>query len=89
VFEKQGRPRPLKFEPNRHKVLNTELKHLYTAVTRARVRVWIFDESDDRRAPMFEYFKARRLVQSIKESESGGKAETRIKYSLKARILSL
>lgn len=52
--------------------MNTELKQLYTAITRARVHVWIFDENEDDRAPMFEYFKARKLVQSVKEGETGG-----------------
>jgi len=52
----------LKFDPNYHKILNSEFKNLYTAVTRARVNVWIFDENMDKRAPMFEYFKARKLT---------------------------
>lgn len=51
---------------------------MYTAITRARVHVWIFDESETRRAPMFEYFQARKLVQSIQESETGGKTENMI-----------
>ena len=67
-----NRPRPLAFDPSKHKVLNTELKQLYTAITRARVNVWIFDESEETRAPMFEYFKARKLVQTVKDSETGG-----------------
>ncbi|XP_065937230.1 TPR and ankyrin repeat-containing protein 1 isoform X2 [Magallana gigas] len=71
VFEESNRPRPLAFDQNKHKVLNTELKQLYTAITRARVHVWIFDENEDNRAPMFEYFKARKLVQSVKEGETG------------------
>ncbi|XP_062576553.1 TPR and ankyrin repeat-containing protein 1-like [Saccostrea cucullata] len=72
VLEEEGRPRPLSFDPNRHKVLNSELKHLYTAVTRARVHVWIFDENENKRAPMFEYFKARKLVQAVKDNEGSG-----------------
>lgn len=72
VFDEINRPRPLAFDQNKHKVLNTELKQLYTAITRARVHVWIFDENEDNRAPMFEYFKARKLVQSVKEGETGG-----------------
>ncbi|XP_061181485.1 TPR and ankyrin repeat-containing protein 1-like [Saccostrea echinata] len=69
VFKLADRPRPLAFDPNQHKVLNAELKHLYTAVTRARVNVWIFDEDMDKRAPMFEYFKARKLTRIITSSE--------------------
>ena len=71
VFKETNRPRPLAFDSNKHKVLNTELKQLYTAITRARVHVWIFDESEDARAPMFEYFKARGLVQTVADSEAG------------------
>ncbi|WAR27590.1 TRNK1-like protein, partial [Mya arenaria] len=50
-------------------VLNSELKRLYTALTRARVNVWIFDEDDVKRAPMFEYFKARKLVTALQDEE--------------------
>ena len=69
VIQRSNRPRPLTFDPNQHKVLNAELKHLYTAVTRARVNVWIFDEDMEKRAPMFEYFKARNLTRNITSSE--------------------
>ncbi|KAL8569952.1 hypothetical protein ACOMHN_056384 [Nucella lapillus] len=65
VLQQVGRPRPLNFDPNLHKILNSELKHLYTAVTRARVNVWIFDQASEKRAPMFEYFKARKLVKFV------------------------
>jgi len=46
-------------------VLNSELKYLYTALTRARVNVWIFDEDANARAPMFEYFRACHLVEVV------------------------
>lgn len=69
VLKLGDRPRPLAFDPNQHKVLNSELKHLYTAVTRARVNVWIFDEDRDKRAPMFEYFKAHKLTRNITSAE--------------------
>lgn len=69
ILQQKDRPRALTFDPNQHKVLNSELKHLYTAVTRARVNVWIFDEDMDKRAPMFEYFKARHLVKAISSDD--------------------
>nr|XP_034304939.1 uncharacterized protein LOC105330431 [Crassostrea gigas]XP_034304942.1 uncharacterized protein LOC105330431 [Crassostrea gigas]XP_034304948.1 uncharacterized protein LOC105330431 [Crassostrea gigas]XP_034304950.1 uncharacterized protein LOC105330431 [Crassostrea gigas] len=69
VLKLGDRPRPLAFDPNQHKVLNSELKQLYTAITRARVNVWIFDEDPDKRAPMFEYFKARELTRNITVAE--------------------
>ena len=56
------RARPLEFNPNRHKILISEFKYLYTALTRARVNVWLFDESEEARAPMFEYFQKRGVV---------------------------
>ncbi|XP_064647106.1 TPR and ankyrin repeat-containing protein 1-like isoform X2 [Lineus longissimus] len=59
------RPRSLDFNPEKHKILNSELKHLYTAVTRARVNIWFFDEDEEARAPMFTYFQARKLVKTV------------------------
>ena len=57
--------RPLKFESSKHRLLSSELKHLYTAITRARVNVWIFDENESRRAPLFDYFVASQLVSIV------------------------
>ncbi|BFZ21228.1 hypothetical protein BsWGS_24267 [Bradybaena similaris] len=65
----QNKTRPLQFDATQHKILNSELKHLYTALTRARVNVWIFDEDNEKRAPMFEYFKARGLVKCMGTEE--------------------
>ena len=65
VVDSDDRPRPLTFDPDQHKVLNSELKYLYTALTRARVNVWIFDEDANARAPMFEYFRACHLVEIV------------------------
>jgi hypothetical protein len=38
-----GRSRPEAFDDKRHRLLESELKYLYVALTRARVNVWIFD----------------------------------------------
>ena len=62
VIEK---PHPLMFKEEQHKMLNSELKLLYTAVTRARSKLWIFDASDSKRAPMFHYFTKRNLVEYL------------------------
>ena len=62
VIEK---PHPLVFKEERHKMLNSELKLLYTAVTRARSKLWIFDASGDKRTPMFHYFTQRNLVEYL------------------------
>ena len=62
--------RPLPFDPEKHKVLNSELKYLYTAITRARVNVWFFDEDKETRAPVFEYFQKLGLVKVVALSEN-------------------
>ncbi|XP_064597439.1 TPR and ankyrin repeat-containing protein 1-like [Liolophura sinensis] len=53
--------RPLAFNPMKHRVLCSEFKRLYTAITRARVNLWIYDEDEKSRASVFDYFKARCL----------------------------
>ncbi|XP_078254047.1 TPR and ankyrin repeat-containing protein 1-like isoform X2 [Rhinoraja longicauda] len=62
--------RPLEFNSDRHKLLNCELKQLYTAFTRARVNLWIFDENKGKRAPAFEYFIKRHFVNVVKTNEN-------------------
>nr|XP_056713031.1 TPR and ankyrin repeat-containing protein 1 [Euleptes europaea] len=66
--EHQGKPQVLNTEM--YKMLNGELKQLYTAITRARVNLWIFDENCDRRAPAFQYFIKREFVQVVKTDEN-------------------
>ena len=43
----------------------SELKQLYTAITRARVRVVIYDEDPAARAPLFYYFERLGLCDKI------------------------
>ncbi|KAL2307735.1 hypothetical protein Nmel_000711 [Mimus melanotis] len=57
------------FNVEMYKLLNGELKQLYTAITRARVNLWIFDEDCDKRAPAFKYFIKRKLVKVVKTDE--------------------
>ncbi|XP_064597504.1 TPR and ankyrin repeat-containing protein 1-like [Liolophura sinensis] len=61
--------RPLAFNPMKHRVLCSEFKRLYTAITRARVNLWIYDEDEKSRASVFDYFKARCLVRTITSAE--------------------
>ena len=63
--------RPLEFNPEKHKVLNSEFKYLYTAITRARVNVWFFDEDKEARAPVFEYFSRLNLVKVVTLEDQG------------------
>lgn len=60
-----AKPRPLTFHEEQHKMLNSELKLLYTAITRARSKLWIFDCSSVKRAPIFHYFVHRGLVEYL------------------------
>ncbi|XP_023410615.2 TPR and ankyrin repeat-containing protein 1 isoform X1 [Loxodonta africana] len=62
--------RPLVLNPEMYKLLNGELKQLYTAITRARVNLWIFDENQEKRAPAFKYFIRRNFVQVVKTDEN-------------------
>ena len=63
--EKIQKPRaqPLKhLNTSDFKVLNAELKILYTAITRTRCNLWIYDCNPDKRAPTCYYFQKRGLV---------------------------
>ena len=61
--EELQKPRPLQqFDANELKVLNAELKFLYTAISRAKCNLWIYDCNPDKRAPVFYYFQKRGLV---------------------------
>jgi tetratricopeptide (TPR) repeat protein len=60
-----GMLRPLDFDPHVHQILREELKHLYTAITRARVRVVIYDQDETKRAPMFYYLGRKELIQPL------------------------
>ncbi|MEE6465610.1 hypothetical protein FKM82_006620 [Ascaphus truei] len=62
--------RPLTLNPEMHKMLNGELKQLYTAITRARVNLWIFDENQEKRAPAFEYFIKGHFVEVVRTDEN-------------------
>jgi hypothetical protein len=44
------------FDPTKHHLLCSELKHLYVVLTRARQRLWIFDESPELRCPMLDFW---------------------------------
>jgi hypothetical protein len=65
------KPRPLAFDLQRHKILLDELRHLYTAVTRARVNVWIYEESASKCRPMFDFLIRNGLVDVMSGAEMG------------------
>ena len=57
-----AKSRKLDFDDSQHKILETELKMLYTAITRARVNVFIAESDAELSRPMFEYFKVRAAI---------------------------
>ena len=63
--EVSGMLRELEFNEQSHQILCSELKHFYTAITRARVRVVIYDENAVKRAPLFYYLEKRNLCDVV------------------------
>ena len=64
-----GIPRCRKFDEAQHKSLNPELKYLYTAITRAKCHLWIYDSDQNKQRPMFDYWYKRNLIEKVKVSE--------------------
>lgn len=63
-------PRPEAFDRQKHSLLNEELKMLYTAITRARVKVVVYDVSEEKRRPMFHFLLAKRLAKVFDTRET-------------------
>jgi hypothetical protein len=68
----EQKTRHLDFSNEKHKILETELKMLYTAITRARVNIFIAESDTDLSGPMFEYFKRRQVVDTRTTSGMDG-----------------
>ena len=65
--EVKGMLRTIKeFNEQEHHIMCSELKQLYTAITRARVRVVIYDEDPAARAPLFYYFERLGLCDKVR-----------------------
>ena len=62
-------PRSHQFDPKLHKSLNSELKYLYTAVTRAKCNLWIYDSDPKSHLPMFDYWHKRGLVKVVQKED--------------------
>ena len=62
--------RHLDFDVNSHKILEVELKMLYTAITRARVNVFIAETDSELSRPMFNYFRRRAVVDVVNREGS-------------------
>ena len=59
----------MKFNKSQHKSLNAELKYLYTAITRAKCNLWIYDSDEAKRLPVFDYWSKRSLVKVVHISD--------------------
>ncbi|CAJ0828523.1 6091_t:CDS:10 [Entrophospora sp. SA101] len=55
-----------KFYHEKHYILSSELKNLYVAVTRARQKIWIYDENTVSREPICMYWEHHGLINIIK-----------------------
>ena len=66
------------FDPTLHKSLNTELKYLYTAITRAKCNLWIYDSNKKVRQAMLEYWYKRNAIKIVTANDANKKQ----KYSL-------
>lgn len=58
----------VEFDQEKHKLLESELKYLYTAITRSRVNVWFYDSSNHRE-PFFALCRKRGLVNIVHSME--------------------
>ena len=65
-----GQPRSVSFDPALHKSLNSELKYLYTAITRAKCNLWIYDADMKNRLPMLDYWHKRNAVKVVTPLQS-------------------
>ena len=83
------KPQPLRqFNECEHKALNSELKFLYTAITRARCNLWIYDSNPDKRAPMFYYFQKRDLVRVLPTLDSDTKSTESMEHLMFTKVSS-
>ena len=76
------RPTAVEFDPQLHLVLCEELKYLYVALTRARKRVFLFDSSLERRAPVFDFLAALGVAEEGLERQLSATTSKRSKNSV-------
>ncbi|KAI3847224.1 hypothetical protein MKX03_000969 [Papaver bracteatum] len=58
------------FSEGKHKILCSELKQLYVAITRTKQRLWIYENIWEFSNPIFDYWKKLQVVQVRKLDES-------------------
>ena len=65
-----GRLSKLEQQGANRRLLCSELKKFYTAVTRARRKIWVYDDETSNREPIATYFRHRNLIEEIKNPSS-------------------
>ncbi|GIL86670.1 hypothetical protein Vretifemale_14923 [Volvox reticuliferus] len=82
-----GSVRPLNFNERSHVLLAEELKHLYTALTRAKNNVVIFDRNPTKRAPFYHLLQSLGIARTVHRSllEDGRDA---VRYGLTQQATS-
>ncbi|EFJ46513.1 hypothetical protein VOLCADRAFT_118102 [Volvox carteri f. nagariensis] len=82
-----GAVRPLAFDERSHVLLAEELKHLYTALTRAKNNVVIFDRNPTKRAPFYHLLQSLGIARTVHRSllEDGRDA---VRYGLTQQATS-
>ena len=78
-------PRSCTFDEKQHKSLNSELKYLYTAVTRAKCNLWIYDSDNKKRLPAFDYWHKRGLVKVVGTNVEGESQQSLIFASISTK----
>ena len=76
-----GHPRSVSFDPALHKSLNSELKYLYTAITRTKCNLWIYDANMKNRLPMLDYWHKRNAVKVVTPLQSTASVQSADDYS--------
>lgn len=59
------KPHPLEFQEEKYKQLNTEMKHLYTAITRTKSKLWIYEEESKYLPVLYYWQKHGQLVKVV------------------------
>ena len=78
--------RHLDFNSDQHKILETELKMLYTAITRARVNIFIAETNIEQSRPMFNYFQRRCVVDVVSKGSDSSEGLSNVRVF--GRIIS-
>ncbi|KAI3928638.1 hypothetical protein MKW98_024239 [Papaver atlanticum] len=58
------------FSEGKHKILCSELKQLYVAITRTKQRLWVYENIEEFSNPIFDYWKKLQIVQVRKLDDS-------------------